>query len=377
MRAVLIFAPLFLAACSEAPVPVVYQHDQCHRLKLVDAANGTSIRGAEDIASLPGGDLLISAYDRRMKDRDGKPPEGGVYYLSKRDLDRNEATVTPILTPREGGLRPHGIAAHAIDKETARVAVVNRAWVSSGDDRPSEEPEILTFAFRLPEREAGPVLALSDDRFCRANDLAFRDQDTLEVTIDRNACSGFASFYENVLRQEKGRILTLDLSDNAANVVGTLDSTLAFPNGIGTKSLSWEGTEEDQYVAVAETRGNRIRFYPFADDPEGRWDPVTLPGSPDNITVGKPGLILAALHPNLVTLALYRYDWPFFETAPSRIVKITGTQVLTLFDDPSGEVFSAASVAVHTFGKLVIGSVGDDGVLVWGVNRSTAQSCEG
>ena len=362
MRWLAAIVPLALAACSEAPIGAVYQHDQCHRLTLFDVNQNRAVVGAEDMARLPNGDLLVSAYDRRSTTTDGIPPEGGLYIVPKTSLKDEKVSVRSIIQSVDGGLRPHGIGVWNIDKEDAKVAVVQRTY-PQGDQQTS----LLTFDLdnNVPEN----LHSIENEEFCRANDVTWRDPETLVLTKDRSTCSGIGFYLETVLGSAKGQVLTISANTGNDQSISPLATTLAFPNGIGTKALKWPGTEEDQYVAIAETRKNQISFYPFADDTHNRWVPVTLPGSPDNITVGKPGLILAALHPNLTKLALYRYDWPLFDHAPSRIVKVTGSQVLPLFDDPTGEVFSAASIAVQTYGKLVLGSVGDDGLLVCGTEK--------
>lgn len=362
MRWLVALFPLVLAACSEAPLGAVYQHDQCHRLTLFDTDLNRTVVGAEDMARLPNGDLLVSAYDRRAKTADGIPPEGGLYIVPKTSLKDEKVSVRSIIQSVEGGLRPHGIGVWNIDKEDAKVAVVQRTYPQG-----NQQTSLLTFD--LDNNVPTNLHTIENEEFCRANDVTWRDPETLVLTKDRSVCSGINFYVETALGSAKGRALEISADKGTDQTIEPLATTLAFPNGIGTKALKWPGTEEDQYVAIAETRNNQISFYPFADDVDHRWEPVALPGSPDNITVGKPGLILAALHPSLTKLALYRYDWPFVDHAPSRIVKVTGSQVLPLFDDPTGETFSAASIAVQTYGKLVLGSVGDEGLLVCGTEK--------
>ena len=93
---------------------------------------------------------------------------------------------------------------------------------------------------------------------------------------------------------------------------------------------------------------------------------MDLPGGPDNLTRGVDGRVLAALHPDLIRLALYRHGWT--GRAPARIVAVdlgTGA-VEVLFDDPGGAVSPAATVAVMADGRLVAGSVRAPGLLVCG-----------
>ncbi|MEP3264962.1 MAG: hypothetical protein ABJM86_02745 [Hyphomicrobiales bacterium] len=356
-RIALITTALVLGACSDAPQKTVYQHDQCHRLTLIDEDKGMEILGAEDIVRLPDGDLLVSAYDRRGRDESGMPPEGGLYVVPKSALNNKTLNVSSVIKSLTGGLRPHGIDAIELEDKTLRIAFVNRGATSNGKRFPS----IVTFELD-GQNSSRPVMTPSYS-LCRANDLAFNktkaSPPTLLITHDRKHCAGFDAFYENVLGKTLGFVRFF--KDKTPFVQG-----IAFPNGIGIQFPD-RPLGDNNFLAIAETRANRISYHPKTS----ARDTVDLPGSPDNLTIWRPGIILAALHPSLVRLALYRYKWPSFALAPSRVVKVSGTQVLTLFDDPTGEKFSAASVAVQTAGKLVLGSVGDSGLLVCG-GRSTS-----
>lgn len=397
-------ACLVLAACSQAPFDAIYQHDQCHRLTLIDELTGQSIIGAEDMLRLPNGDLLVSAYDRRGETAHGTPPQGGIYIVPKGVLNSEKISVKNLVGELNGGVRPHGIDAIELADGSLRVAFVNRAYDQSGKQRVS----ITHFDIRDGEAQLPQSFeSLQENRFCRANDLTWarrppvsveRQSDTdnlntlspdnqiefsalvehegagllsgLLITFDRQSCGGFATFIENLTNRATG-FLDLPLPERSARPHLSEDHpllNLAFPNGIGVQFKD-RSLGDENFLAIAETRANRLRYFPRT----GRRDTVALPGSPDNITVGKPGLILAAVHPSLIRLALYRHSWPGFSRAPSRVVKVTGNQMLILFDDPTGIVFSAASVAVQAAGKLVLGSVGDTGLLVCGTRKDIGQ----
>ena len=351
MRALFpITAMLALIACSEAPQATVYQHDQCHRLQLVDDATGLDIVGAEEMLRLPNHDLLVSAYDRRSKTKDGSPPEGGIYIVPRDALSKKTFKVSSLIKTLPGGLRPHGMDAIELENDVIKVAFVNRGAVIDG------KPHNSIVRFDLDGERASKPQITHGEAFCRANDVAFYKTKTsphsLAVTLDRKYCTGFKAFVENISGSQQGSLITLD------NEAKTIEN-LAFPNGVGIQ-FPKRLNDEANFLAVAETRANRISYHPKSS----ARDEIKLPGSPDNMSVWKPGIILAALHPSLTRLALYRYKWPGFSKAPSRVVKVTGTQALLLFDDPTGELFSAASIAVQTAGNLVLGSVGDSGLLV-------------
>ena len=75
---------------------------------------------------------------------------------------------------------------------------------------------------------------------------------------------------------------------------------------------------------------------------------------------------MAAVHPSLFSLWLYTAG--IREDAPSRIVQFDPRRdaVEVLFDDPYGELFSGATVAIHANGRLLVGSAQDSGLLVCG-----------
>ena len=120
----------------------------------------------------------------------------------------------------------------------------------------------------------------------------------------------------------------------------------------------------DAGFAVAATREKAVHI--FTKDEGGRAQHVVadVPGAPDNVTFAGDGDVIAALHPNLIRLALNRKLG--LGKAGSRIVRINAQShdADLLFDDPSGAVFSAATVGVETDLGLVAGSVTDAGVLV-------------
>jgi len=350
--ALMLASALGLMACSDPQQYAVYQHDQCHRLILIDKERQMEVIGAEDIVRLPDGDLLISAYDRRSKGSDGMPPEGGIYRVTKDALNAGRVEVSSLIPLLPGGLRPHGIDAIQVNDTSINVAFVNRSHLRRG----ILEPTIVHFS--LENGEPSQPTIIRHETYCRANDVAFYRASTaphsLAITLDRKYCNGFDALFENATGRALGSVTTQTGNEHRITYDG-----LAFANGIGVQ-YSERALGENNFIVVAETRANRLQYFPKSD----AHTIVDLPGSPDNITVGRPGLTLAALHPSLLRLALYRYRWPGFSRAPSRIVKVTGNQVLLLFDDPKGEIFSAASVAVQTVDKLVLGSVGDSGLLV-------------
>lgn len=302
-----------------------FAHDDCRRVSVIDADTGQPVIGIEDLAQIAGGGrLLLAAHDRL----DPSLPSGGIYQTSLFDLNAGGAVAVSNLVDRDAldePFRPHGIA---LSQDGRRLAVINRSG------RTEAQVEIGPFSVGTWRAET----RLTDRRLCRANDLDFDPENpsALSITIDRGACQ--VSFSDYMPGARTGRVLTYDgdeLTERAAN--------LTFPNGI---EGSW----------VAETRGHRLSSF------EGR--EVALPGGPDNLNAAPDGTLIAAVHPKLAQLGLYLNDWS--RSAPSRIVRIApetgGVEVL--FDDPAGELFSAATSAVLIDDHLIAGSVRDAGLLL-------------
>ena len=314
-------------ALTESPeeIDAYFDASDCVRAAVTDSRSRT-LRGIEDIAPLPDGYMLISAYDRDNPD----VPGVGIYLLGVDELDPQVpavATAIDGILPVVDGFRPHGIAT---DRRGRRLAFVNRY-----DQRKAEVVwgELAGFTFRLSDRWEG-------EGSCRANDLAWRGGE-LVATIDRGACG--LSVFDLVPGATTGRAVSLGF-----NRVADIAEDLSFPNGI----LTSRGD-----VLVAETRKNRIV--------NARTGQVyEMPGGPDNMLAAPGGTIVTAVHPSLFTLWQYRAG--FAERAPSRVVQFdpaTGEQVV-LFDDPAGAVFPAATSAHVWQGRLVMSSAHSEGMVV-------------
>lgn len=308
-----------LALRAQSPLPARFAPEHCRVVELVESEGDGSITGIEDLALLPDGDtLILSALDRR----DPGAPDGGLYSVSLADLARaDQVRARRLDGPHGEPFRPHGIAVSA---DGRRLAVINHHSDSGG---------------RVEIGELGPDgwrrdRAITDPRFCRANDLIFVDREeaeTLRVTIDRADCG-------TSIRDLIGGTGSIALI--RGDHVEIEQEGLHFPNGITT---GW----------VAETRANRL---------SGPGGVIDLPGGPDNLDQ-RDGRITAALHPNLLRTGLFIAGWT--PRAGSRIVSVNpeARAVEVLFDDPKGALFSGATAAVLAGGRLVAGAARDSGLL--------------
>ncbi len=296
-------------------LPALYAKSDC-RVASPESPGGAALTGIEDLAVLPDGDLLASAHDRL-----GDGPSG-IFLIAPTHPDDPARAVEGL----PDGARPHGLA---LSPDGGTLAFVNRT---------PEGAEILMGT--LDGARFEEAQRLSGKLFCRANDLAFAGE-TLLATLDREACG--VSLADLLPGARTGRLLRIDL-DGSATVA---EDGLSFPNGVA---------EAGDAVAVAETRASRLRIGERT---------VALPGGPDNLTPLPDGRLLAALHPSLLRLALRRAGIPV--SSPTRIVAVAPDgRVEPLFDDPSGALFSGASVAVLSGNTLFAGAPFDDGLLVCG-----------
>ncbi len=160
----------------------------------------------------------------------------------------------------------------------------------------------------------------------------------MRVTLDRGHCG--VAWADLRPGATTGRVIAFDLAGVDPPRVEARG--LSFANGIAG-------------LWVAETRAARL--HNLLDRP------VTLPGGPDNLTWGPEGELVVALHPSKVQIAAYLHG--LSGAAPTRIVGVTSDRrVEVLLDDPSGDLFSGATVAVLRAGVLGAGSAVDAGVLL-------------
>lgn len=309
-----------------------FEAGDCRRIPLVDATTGAWIVGVEDLAR-DGGTLVLSAHDRRAA-RLGLGA-GGLYRVGLAAL----AGSGPLtLEPLPGSpAHPHGLD---VDPGTGRIAVVARDKGPRG--HLGAAVEVLDRRGRLA-RFVGPGL-------CAGNDVTFVDG-AIWVSIDRGRCPG-TSLRDVVWPEGRGRLMRLDPATGEREVN---DRPLTHPNGLLPRIGGG--------LWVAETRADRLSAVgaPGTALPA----PIGLPGGPDNLTRGPEGAIVAAVHPNLLHLGLYLEGWA--GRAPSRVVAAhPAGRVEVLYDDPSGSLWPAATVAVLGETWLVAGSAAAPGLLVCG-----------
>ena len=343
MRALAGLALIALAACGEGELgEPVYPLESCGFATIEDRDQRAYV-GIEDIAYHEELDLLLfSAYDRRNPEYE----PASIPWASRDVLTASSSAQAEDLFENwkddQPGL-PHGIA---IKPGADPLNETSLAYISRTiEDGELEQAEIVRYRLAAPLGLA--TLAGEADRVTverNANDLIFFGDDQILYTVDRAE----PVWLQNIFGLRSGSLMSLT-DGRVAKVVGGL----SFANGLLRKG---------DRIYVAETRGRSLAVV----DPDAKAvvARIRAPGGPDNLTLNAEGQIVAALHPNLLKLGMHRKLGAKY--APSRAVRIhpeTGAWTL-LFDDPTGEVFTGATVAAEIDGKLVLGSATDRGLLV-------------
>ena len=349
--------------------------DDCHRLTLRDGDTDSPVRGAEDLVQSPDQNfLIVSAYDRWAAEQAARSgaasiPRGALYrlpHLEKR-FEADEYVASPLSAAgfEDLDLRPHGLDLY-VSEAGATLAVINRRYVAAGTPRDLDwQVETTLELFDLENANLNHRRTIRSDLLCRANNVAVLSATEFLVTRDHGACEGLGVTVEDVFGLARGKLLHIATEPTKPyeETISVVAENLAFPNGIAVdRAKGW--------VYVATTRDQSIKIYAAnaltdgkITEPESR---IALPASPDNLTLTATGELIVAAHPSLLRLGFYRNQWFGVTDAPSQIYSVNATtkEIALLFDDPSGLMISAATVAAQSENYLTAGSVADAGLLV-------------
>lgn len=327
----IIFLPVFWLFRPVDGLPARFDHAECGRVALTDTQNGRPVVGAADLHLLSDGDtLLLAAADWLALDRNpASARNGGLYRISLSGLLQGDTWARPILSQETapGGLFPLSLAVSADDE---LLAFINR----------ERDGRTAIIGGRYRDGSFSPRYARTDGELCRARDLQFAGDGEMpvHVTLDRAKCD--FSLAELDPRAATGGVAAVDLA------------------GFQKPSPVVSGLAEAQGIAGLYISEARLwRLHDQLDEP------VEVPGGPDRLNWDRAGGLVAALHPSLPMKMAYRYG--FTGSAPSRIVRVDlDRRVEVLFDDPGGEVYSAASSAILAGSTLIAGSELENGLLV-------------
>jgi arylesterase/paraoxonase len=186
------------------------------------------------------------------------------------------------------------------------------------------------------------------------NDLVALDGDRFYITNDHGARSLLLRSLEDLFGLPLSTVVFWDGSR-----CHTVARDIAFANGIALDC-------DRNRLYVAATRTKKIHTYLWdAGNPAQElteFEPIDLPGCPDNLEWDEEGHLWIGADPSFVQLALYAAS--AVPTAPSLVLRIrfdggTPPRVQEVWRDDTGEMISASSVAaVHGKGpvrRLLIG----------------------
>ena len=343
----------------------------CRKIEVADDFTQDIIIGIEDIEiHNKSGSVFLSAHDRwALEDAvsagASELPQGGLYTFAldwgKAPPERLTVEDLSIGFKSESDFRPQGLTLVKHGKGQ-RLFVINQRYLEdNGSWRHSPTIEVF-------DRAEGALVhsrTLEHPSICAPNGLAALAPDTLLMTNDHGACDGVAAWIEDLLPLDHSNLVGLTFTEDleAEPQAGRVVSGFRFANGVAVSR------PEGDLVYVADTRRDTISVFPSADLRSGTGGPVTslaLPAGPDNLRWAPDGRLITAVHPSLLTLGLYVKRWFGVAHAPSRVVAVSpddGSAEI-LFDDPDGELISAATAAAVHIGWLLIGSAFGPGLVV-------------
>ncbi len=323
---------------------------QCQRLDLIDKDTRKPIVGAEDLAIDHSRNILfISAYDRRAVKKAAKKkkniaiPTGGIYRLSLNNLFtdlKNPIELQSLIRDNDiiGGLRPHGMT---YDQDTNEIIFINRGY-----DRFEKKWRMTPRVERIGA-DGAVIISKSNDTVCAANDITVHKSKIL-VSFDHASCN-WRGGLEDIFSLRRSGLMQSDQTTPLYNEAGYANGLAQTPSGD---------------LALAATREKAIHIFSKTIEGVDLQEKIALPGGPDNLTVSYDGALIAAVHPSLFRMGAHRkLNWG---RAPSRIVRVDPDtrSVTTLLNEPSGKIFSAATVGIETRTALILGSVTDTGLLL-------------
>jgi sugar lactone lactonase YvrE len=378
----------FLALIGQPPECAALASD-CRHVAIVDA-NGKAVHGIEDIVVDAGAKVAYLAADDRWaveaRAAQGDPvlPQGGIYLLRLDDASlRSERMAVADLTRQfktESVFHPHGIDLVFDAQGRGTLYVVNRRYQRRNPERGFRERggrwEVVPTVEIFDVGEAGALdhrRTVRSRAFCRANDVAGLDRGRFLVTNEGTACGRWERRLEQALDPKRGNVMLVELEDaTGAAATRALAEGIGFANGLAL---------DGQHLYVAATRDQALLVYrrdglngtAALGAPERI---IAVDGGPDNLSWASEHVLLVAVHPSLLRLAVYRYRWTFgrmswFDTAPTRMLAVDvrdGAQRV-VWDSEAGEPLSAATVAVRHGDLLIAGSITDAGLLVCQLNR--------
>ncbi|MFY0605472.1 MAG: SMP-30/gluconolactonase/LRE family protein [Cyclobacteriaceae bacterium] len=298
------------------------------------------ISGAEDIAISREDNFLIISSDDRASRRDGRPIQGGLYFV--------DLTVSPFSSKLldfsfNQPFYPHGISLLKLDSGY-QLLVINHV---------NEKHSIEKFWFNqgvLTHEET-----LKDASMISPNDLVATSPTSFYFTNDHHYAPGFMRVLEDYLGLQKSNVVYAD--GGAYQEVAT---GIAYANGINIDTKL-------QLMFVASPRDFLVKVYQVEPDSQLTFiEDIDAGTGVDNIEFDEEGNIWIGCHPNLLAFSSYAKGKRKY--SPSEIIKIVyeskGQYEITSVFVDEGENLSSSTVAVPHQDKVFVGTVMDEKVMI-------------
>ncbi|GAB4253643.1 MAG: arylesterase [Saprospiraceae bacterium] len=297
------------------------------------------VMGAEDIQiDWASQKAYISSCDRR-KAQAGEPYTGAIYFLDLSSEKPDPVKMPSTWSPAD--FRPHGISLFRDADSSLWLFAVNHP-----DPGPSVE------VFEIRNDSLFHTETITGDFLKSPNDLVATGRRQFYFTNDHGADASVSHWKDFVL------IGTGEVGYFDGEKGHILEAGLRYPNGINTSA---DGKE----LFVALTTDGSISVY--QTEPWSFKYKIHLGTGVDNLDFDEAGNLWTAAHPKMLAFLAHAKDPA--KRSPSQVLMLTRddngqfTQVEELYLS-DGNPLSGSSVAVNYNGKIFVGSVFEDGVLV-------------
>ncbi|MEQ9466844.1 MAG: hypothetical protein RLN88_05495 [Ekhidna sp.] len=292
------------------------------------------MKGAEDFTiSYEDGFMIISQDDRAGR-RDGNPNQGHLYYL---DLDSGDFTPKKLTADYELPFYPHGISLLKLDSSKYQILVVNHARGHTIEK------------FELYRDRLVHISTFKDGSMISPNDVVALTKDSFYFTNDHGYTSYWGRMAESYLGLSVSNVVFYDGSYR------TVAEGISYANGINI-------SKDRKQLLVAAPRSFSLEYYSIEPDGGLTYDrSLDVRTGIDNIELDENGDLWMGAHPSL--LAFTSYAGGKSPLAPSEIIKVTGEEVESLYEN-DGSLVSASSVAAPYNDLLFIGTVMDESLVV-------------
>lgn len=322
------------------------------------------IPGPEDLViDRASGVVFVSSHDRRAEGSFAgaeNDVRGGLYAY---DLARPSEGFVELTALEEGeagpsDFRPHGLSLYTAPDGRKTLMVINHPYgsestveiydvidsvgVDGGEGASDEFPRL---AYRV---------TVTSPSLISPNDLVAVDEERFYATNDHGSQHPKVRMLEDYLRLNLASVVYFD-----GEMFTTVLDGLTYANGIEVNAAGDE-------IFVAETTDNRVSSWSIKPETGHltsvkEWD---LEFGVDNIDRAKDGSLWIGGHPKILDFAAHAGDPRIM--SPGRVVRLdpgSDGKPVRLFQT-DGDIMSGLSVAAEYEGRIVMGQVFDDGLLI-------------